>query len=57
MNHVSEVMQVVERMVEKPVDPVIIYDQKIMEVPVVVEKIAEKIVVMPQIVEVLKYVH
>ena len=31
-------------------DPVIIYDQKIMEVPVVVEKIAEKIVIMPQIV-------
>ena len=50
MNHVSEVMKVVEKMVEKPVDPVIIYNQKIMEVPVVVEKIAEKIIIMPQIV-------
>lgn len=28
-----------------------------MEVPYIVEKIVEKIVVMPQIVEVLKYVH
>ena len=28
-----------------------------MEVPIILEKIVEKIVVMPQIVEVLKYVH
>ena len=57
VNHVSQVMQVVERMVEKPMEPVLIYNQKIMEVPVVIEKIAEKIIIMPQIVEVLKYVH
>lgn len=41
----------------KDADPVIITQDKVMEVPFVVEKIVEKIVVMPQIVEVLKYVH
>jgi len=28
-----------------------------LEVPVIIEKLAERIVVMPQVVEVLKYVH
>ena len=50
-------MKVVEKTIASPSEPVIIYDQQIFEVPVVVEKIAEKIVLMPQIVEVLKYVH
>jgi hypothetical protein len=31
-------------------DPIIIYQQKILEIPVVVEKIAERIIVMPQVV-------
>ena len=35
----------------------IITQDKIIEVPYVLEKIAEKIIMMPQIVEVLKYVH
>ena len=37
--------------------PVILTQDKVMEVPFIVEKIVEKIVVMPQIVEVLKYIH
>lgn len=42
---------------ERERDPVIITQDRIIEVPHVIEKIVEKIVVMPQIVEVLKYVH
>ena len=34
-----------------------VQEQKLIEVPYILEKIVEKIVVMPQIVEVLKYVH
>lgn len=32
-------------------------EEKFIEVPYIIEKIVEKIVVMPQIVEVLKYIH
>ena len=32
-------------------------EEKFIEVPFVLEKIVEKVVLMPQIVEVLKYVH
>jgi hypothetical protein len=35
----------------------LISQEKIVEVPHIIEKIVEKIVIMPQIVEVLKYVH
>jgi hypothetical protein len=42
---------------ERERDPVIITQDRIIEVPHVLEKIVEKVVVMPQIVEVLKYVH
>jgi hypothetical protein len=42
---------------ERERDPVIITQDRIIEVPHVLEKIVEKIVIMPQIVEVLKYVH
>lgn len=34
-----------------------VQEEKLVEVPYILEKIVEKIVVMPQIVEVLKYVH
>lgn len=36
---------------------VAITEEKFIEVPYIIEKIVEKIVVMPQIVEVLKYIH
>lgn len=38
-------------------DPVIITQDRIIEVPYVLEKMVEKVVVMPQVVEVLKYVY
>lgn len=43
-------MKVADKMIVKEADPVIITQDKIMEVPFIVEKIVEKIVVMPQIV-------
>ncbi len=50
-------MKLAERIIERPTEPIIITEQRILEVPVIVEKLAERIVIMPQIVEVLKYVH
>ena len=49
-------MQIVDRYEQTPV-PIISYEERFIEVPYILEKIVEKIVVMPQIVEVLKYVH
>lgn len=54
---VNEVMKCVERLIEKPMNPEVICQEIVMEVPHIVEKIVERVVVMPQIVEVLKYVH
>ena len=42
---------------ERDRDPVIITRDRIIEIPQVMEKIVEKIVIMPQVVEILKYVH
>ena len=49
-------MQIVDRYEQTPV-PIISHEERFIEVPYILEKIVEKIVVMPQIVEVLKYVH
>ena len=54
---IENTLQIVDRIIEKNLDPVLISQEKIIEVPYIIEKIVEKIVVMPQIVEVLKYVH
>ena len=37
--------------------PVFSTVEKIVEVPTIIEKIAERVVILPQVVEVLKYVH
>ena len=49
-------LQVVDRFEQTPV-PIHTKEEHLIEVPHILEKIVEKIVVMPQIVEVLKYVH
>lgn len=36
---------------------IIVHEERLVEVPYILEKIVEKIVIMPQIVEILKYVH
>lgn len=54
---VNESLKIAERVIEKPSEPIIVTQQKIIEVPVIMEKIAERIVIMPQVVEVLKYIH
>jgi hypothetical protein len=51
------VLKTCTEIIERDRDPVIITKDRIMEVPYVIEKIVEKITIMPQIVEVLKYVH
>lgn len=50
-------MKCATEIIEKDREPVIITKDRILEVPFVLEKIVEKITVMPQVVEVLKYVH
>lgn len=50
-------MKTATEIIEKDRDPVIITKDKIIEVPYVLEKIVEKITMMPQIVEVLKHVY
>ena len=54
---IDEVLQLADKITTKEMPPVILTQDKVMEVPFIVEKIVEKIVVMPQIVEVLKYIH
>ena len=54
---IEETLRTVTQIMERERDPVIITQDRIIEVPHVLEKIVEKVVVMPQIVEVLKYVH
>jgi hypothetical protein len=56
INHIEKVLQIVDRYEQTPV-PIISHEERFVEVPYILEKIVEKIVVMPQIVEVLKYVH
>lgn len=55
-NQVERQVQLVDRFEERVV-PVHSTVEKIVEVPHILEKIVEKIVIMPQVVEVLKYVH
>ena len=57
VNFIEETLRTVTQIMERERDPVIITQDRIIEVPHVLEKIVEKVVVMPQIVEVLKYVH
>lgn len=54
---IEETLRTVTEVMEKERDPVIITQDRIIEVPHVLEKIVEKVVVMPQVVEVLKYVN
>ena len=55
-NFVETNLQVVERFEEREV-PIYSTIEKFLEVPHVLEKIVERIVILPQVVEVLKYVH
>ena len=55
-NFVETNLQVVERFEEREV-PIYSTVEKFLEVPHVLEKIVERIVILPQVVEVLKYVH
>lgn len=57
VHRIDEVLKTATEIIEKERDPVIITKDRIIEIPYVLEKIVEKITVMPQIVEVLKYVH
>jgi hypothetical protein len=57
VNFIEETLRTVTQIMERERDPVIITQDRIIEVPHVIEKIVEKVVMMPQIVEVLKYVH
>jgi hypothetical protein len=57
VSFIEETLRTVTEIMERERDPVIITQDRIIEVPYVLEKIVEKVVVMPQIVEVLKYVH
>ena len=56
INHIEKVLQIVDRYEQTPVE-IIAHQKRLVEVPYILEKIVEKIVIMPQIVEVLKYVH
>lgn len=49
MNHVEQEIQVIDRFEQKEV-PVYTTVEKIVEVPQILEKIVERIVVMPQVV-------
>lgn len=49
VNHIEKVLQIVDRIVNVPVE-IIAHEEKLVEVPFILEKIVEKIVVMPQIV-------
>lgn len=53
---IEEVLKYVDKTTNKN-DPVLVTQEKVIEVPLIVEKIVEKVVVMPQIVEVLKHVY
>jgi hypothetical protein len=57
VSFIEETLRTVTEIMERERDPVIITQDRIIEVPYVLEKIVEKVVIMPQIVEVLKYVH
>ena len=56
VNRIEKEVQLVDR-VEKSEVPVYTTVEKIVEVPQIQEKIVERIVILPQIFEVLKYVH
>lgn len=57
VHRIDEVLKTATEIIERDRDPVIITKDKIIEVPYVLEKIVEKITMMPQIVEVLKHVY
>lgn len=49
INHIEKVLQIVDRIVNVPVS-IISHEERLVEVPYILEKIVEKIVLMPQIV-------
>ena len=55
-NFIETTLQVVERFEEREV-PIYSTVEKFLEVPHVLEKIVERIVILPQVVEVIKYIH
>jgi hypothetical protein len=55
-NHISKELQIVDRLEQREI-PMFSTIEKIIEVPQMQEKLVERIVIMPQVVEVLKYVH
>jgi hypothetical protein len=57
VHRIDEVLRTATEIIERDRDPVIITKDKIIEVPYILEKIVEKITMMPQIVEVLKHVY
>lgn len=57
VNSIEQVLQVVSDIMERDREPVIITHDRVIEVPHVLEKIVERMVIMPQVHEVLKYVH
>jgi hypothetical protein len=57
VSFIEETLKTITEVMERERDPVIITQDRIIEIPLVLEKIVEKIVVMPQVVEILKYVH
>jgi hypothetical protein len=49
INHIERVLQIIDRFEQTPVE-ILVQEEKFIEVPYILEKIVEKIVVMPQIV-------
>ena len=47
----------VTEVIERDKDPVLITRDRVIEVPVIMEKIVDKITMMPQVVEVLKHIY
>lgn len=56
IHHIEQQLKIVDRLESVPV-PIVSREEKILEVPQILEKIVERIVIMPQVKEVLKYVH
>ena len=57
VNVIEENLKIACERIETPSDPVIITKDRLVEMPMILEKIVEKITVMPQVHEILKYVH
>ena len=57
VHRIEQALEIVTEVIEKDKSPVLLCHDKVIEVPVIMEKIVDKITMMPQIVEVLKHVY